>query len=947
MSTSSKVSLAAKITSFEEDFRATLPEWDFNAATKSRLLTGPRSEPLDSIRSFPILENLLDEIEESNVYIFSDTASPIKPLVLTAQNKHLHFGFEDGEAVENQLSNIDAKHPSVFVLAGQLERSNDPRLILRKIRGLLKLNSKNTLVVTTPNFSSSGKKYLPANSTHTREWSVEGLKFFFTSSGFTVESIETTAYLGSEQGGILAILKASEDEHRKLLSRFGFPNPKHTVILATEHADTAATGGIGSYIKEVEENDPTNKPIVLFGNYERFEDVCTLPEVPNHIIDIQRLIQDLGMDHSTEWKSLSTSMYRALKNFIYLYDQVGSIEYQEYLGVGARIAAAKQVGEFPFDATLVARCHGSQLYIDRAAQKWSGIENGDVFELERMSIRYADIVSFPTKYLRDLYQSNGYEFDFKNAPILRLPYHYLKSSSVPRKAISRLAFVGKRNQMKGYGDFCATIIEVTDPTNRRYVPSISEVLVLGAAAPGCELLDEKLERTLRSRGIALMMRQLPRFELLRLLDIQAADTLYLLPYGGDNHPVAILEMIASHSIFISYSAGGVPELIPKSFRDHYTVPPDQSWLAEKVVSVCKTNPHTLQKRSDELHIEAVDEQLVINQAVAKTYRSGYILPNRMSDLHITVKLGEKATIMVPCFNTPIKYVESLIASLNALSTKPKEVIFINDASTDPGYLKSLQGVAKTNLSISYRIINHKKNTGLSGARNTGLRECTTKYLINIDSDDLVSHSTVYDYVKFLDANPAYDAAVCGLESFFDKEESTLYYNDRDRYRYLALGDCYALGITKNIFGHAGSCVVVDKARQIGGWDASDRSMWEDWAFYLKMTSMGGRIFAFPKVNYFYRVNNNSMVRSYPEYPASLRLVRNLNIVNIWESHRIFSYLKDGTRLALSPPPQVTLVEPSTRSYKALKRIENKIHNVFHKYPAIHTASKKALRRLGI
>lgn len=852
----------------------------------------------------------------------------------TPASETLTLSPDDAFSIEDTLGALDFSDATGLLIRG-IEAIRDPRLLFRKLRHLLKQNDNNYIELIADIASKDDYDSLPVNPRYVRIWDRAGLKNFLLSSGFNVVDDEL-----SQPDVLRLTITADEKSHRKLLDSYNFPAPKYSMIITTEHADTPHTGGIGSYVKEVEQNDPKNKPIVMYVNHEHFDTITTLGSKSTNIIDIHDLIDKPFIEHTIEWNGLSTSVYLAFKNMIYLYDQVHLVEYQEYLGPGARLAAAKKSGEIPIDTKLVARCHGSQVYIDRAAQNWSGIEIGDVFELERMSLRYADIVSSPTKYLRDLYQSTGYEFDFVNSPILRLPYQYPDVPVVQRQSITKLAFVGKRNKMKGYEDFCATVIEVTDPNSARYCPDISDILVLGASVPGCDEQDDILRKTLESRNIALDMRQLPRAELLSLYESSSSDTLFILPYGADNHPVVILEMIAYSCAFVSYNTGGIPELVPNEFHVQFMTPPDQSWLAEKVKNTCNLKPKDLESKIKKLRSKAVRDQQRINKEIADIYRNGYLssedqiaLPDHLQDL---------ATIMVPCFNTPIEYVKILIESLNSQILAPKEVLFIDDKSTDKNYGAKLKQLIDSTIKLPYRIITHDENKGLSGARNSGLHYCQTKYLINIDSDDVASPTFVYDYVNLLEKNPSYSAAVCGLESFLDTDDWNQSKDAEETYRYVALGDCFVLGTTKNVFGHAGSCVLVSKARELGGWDASDRSMWEDWAFYLKMAGRNEKILAFPKVNYFYRVNPGSMLRSYPEYPASQRIVRNIGMVNIWESQRFYSYLKDGTRLALAPPPQVIQVEPSTRSYKIMKRTETKIHTVFHNSPLIHKAALKIL-----
>ena len=90
----------------------------------------------------------------------------------------------------------------------------------------------------------------------------------------------------------------------------------------------------------------------------------------------------------------------------------------------------------------------------------------------------------------------------------------------------------------------------------------------------------------------------------------------------------------------------------------------------------------------------------------------------------------KFSIIVPVYNVE-NYLRQCIDSILVQTYKNYEVILVDDGSTDYSsnicdtYFKEYSNI---------KVI-HKKNGGLSNARNTGLLEATGKYIIFIDSDD--------------------------------------------------------------------------------------------------------------------------------------------------------------------------------------------------------------------
>lgn len=91
---------------------------------------------------------------------------------------------------------------------------------------------------------------------------------------------------------------------------------------------------------------------------------------------------------------------------------------------------------------------------------------------------------------------------------------------------------------------------------------------------------------------------------------------------------------------------------------------------------------------------------------------------------------DKVTIIVPVYNVE-KYLREAIESAMNQTYKNIEILLIDDGSTDSSG-KICDEYAKKDERIK---IFHQKNKGLSGARNTGLKNATGKYIMFLDSDD--------------------------------------------------------------------------------------------------------------------------------------------------------------------------------------------------------------------
>ena len=94
------------------------------------------------------------------------------------------------------------------------------------------------------------------------------------------------------------------------------------------------------------------------------------------------------------------------------------------------------------------------------------------------------------------------------------------------------------------------------------------------------------------------------------------------------------------------------------------------------------------------------------------------------------------SIIIPVYNTE-NYLQECIDSVRQQSYKNLELIFINDGSTDNSSV-ILDRAAESDTRIK---IVEQENSGLSAARNRGMREASGDYIMFLDSDDWLDKET--------------------------------------------------------------------------------------------------------------------------------------------------------------------------------------------------------------
>jgi glycosyltransferase involved in cell wall biosynthesis len=114
------------------------------------------------------------------------------------------------------------------------------------------------------------------------------------------------------------------------------------------------------------------------------------------------------------------------------------------------------------------------------------------------------------------------------------------------------------------------------------------------------------------------------------------------------------------------------------------------------------------------------------------------------------------SIIITCHNRE-KFISRCIRSAlnqSSIDRSLYEIIVIDDHSSD-GSLKKIR-----EFSNIIKVINNKKNMGLSHSRNIGIKKSRGKYVMMLDSDDYISQHYLHFMGSFLDFNKSWKAVAC-------------------------------------------------------------------------------------------------------------------------------------------------------------------------------------------
>lgn len=127
------------------------------------------------------------------------------------------------------------------------------------------------------------------------------------------------------------------------------------------------------------------------------------------------------------------------------------------------------------------------------------------------------------------------------------------------------------------------------------------------------------------------------------------------------------------------------------------------------------------------------------------------------------------SVVIPVYNTYM-YLQQCVDSVLKQTYHYVEVILVDDGSTD-GSSDLCDEIEKRDSRV--RTI-HKKNGGLSEARNVGIKSATGKYIIFLDSDDFwIGNRGLSMLVSIMESDPNIDFINFKMEYYFQMENCFL------------------------------------------------------------------------------------------------------------------------------------------------------------------------------
>ncbi len=215
--------------------------------------------------------------------------------------------------------------------------------------------------------------------------------------------------------------------------------------------------------------------------------------------------------------------------------------------------------------------------------------------------------------------------------------------------------------------------------------------------------------------------------------------------------------------------------------------------------------------------------------------------------------NELISVIVPIYNVE-KYIGKCVDSLINQTYKNIEIILVDDGSPDKcGAICDKYAVQDKRIKVI-----HKKNGGLSDARNYGIDVAKGDYILLIDSDDYVNLEIVEFLYNDLKKNNA-DISTCLPITFYEDSENIL--DNSQNYNIVldteqALENLmYTKDVTVNAWGKLYKKKLFDNVRYPKG------KLYEDVATAYLLFANTKKVSINTKKMYYYRVRKGSIIKS--------------------------------------------------------------------------------------
>jgi glycosyltransferase involved in cell wall biosynthesis/GT2 family glycosyltransferase len=650
---------------------------------------------------------------------------------------------------------------------------------------------------------------------------------------------------------------------------------KSICLVTVEFDGLTVNGGIGSYYNEVAKLLSRSgwSVVVLFysgegvdiGQFaERYYASYGIP-----IFDAGELcgesgedLQEIGRD--CIWSHARSHVFHeALQVLIEKYGyEFDLIEFSDcYATAFVPVSMKKNLGCYE-NSRLIVKLHSpSQWHFDGLSQEWQGFDDTKYYYIERYAVENADVLVSPTYHLIRWCKEHGWNIrpdaSICGNPFLMDPASFGVCGGFGKR--KEIVFFGRFEERKG-------LIEYIEALNyiKSIQPGFASEYKLTFVGKANTISKEQITSKLPGYNCQYMT-FMTKEEAIRYLVCFAG--LVVLPSKLDNFPNTVIECMGAGVPFVTSRSGGIPEILGIGSELYASVScdiDDPRNLGDLIIRYLGYDDRQVRKLLD-LSLRRVKE-VTDPDKIIQWYEQRLLENIEKSPGGEIVEMEAPwVTVIIPTRNlTTSRYLEATLKSLLAQTYRNVRIV-VEDSSTEPKALMMLKHLKMSYGSIEF---NHRDNNGIGSALNLALPQVDTKYVMEVDGDNIAKPEMIGTFVECMERRKDVAALSCYYAAFKNQDEPKLLDINNSRkknfkpyYYFKPTGMCLPLLLFENTQGDANSIFLTSVLKSIGGWPDEKRKGFQDWSLWIKLLANGYEADVIRKVLYYYRIHGSNYIKS--------------------------------------------------------------------------------------
>jgi glycosyltransferase involved in cell wall biosynthesis len=553
------------------------------------------------------------------------------------------------------------------------------------------------------------------------------------------------------------------------------------------------------------------------------------------------------------------------------------IEFADWQGCGFRTVQARRLGASLPQTRIIVKLHSSSQWCREGNRVWVASADELIGDYcERYAFEHADVQLAPCRYMLDYARSIGWQAR-DDARVLEhaYPRPEFQPAACDHQEPPELVFFGRLETRKGLTVFLQAVSRLPPDTriaflgSERVVENISASQLIAESLPG---RSYRIETGLEGHEA--------------LSYLAAGNRLAVIPSLVENSPFTVVECAANGIPFIASAVGGIPELLPdERSRERVLFEPTAAKLTQKLQEYLCLDPRHRQQMTARIQSHFAVEP---NRAKVAEFYAGLLPDESARRLNLPHEVeggsGQRAaehpsaamplvSIAVPFYNLG-DFLPETLESIAAQTYSRLEVFVIDDGSTEASSLDVWDEMRRRYPGFHFV---RQENRGLSGARNTALAMAGGEYFLPVDADNIARPEMVERLVAAMERQAGLSALACYHGAFTHTEDIA---SQRFCYVFRPTGGPFVASCIRNIYGDANAIFRTAALRDVGGYEADQRTTCEDWEVFVKLAKAGHALDVYPEFLFYYRHREESMLRTTSAYLNQMRVVRQFYSANI-------------------------------------------------------------------